>query len=443
MSLIRFIQRHPFFSAFVALLTTAIVAGWLLVTFWETIKVALADQLIFSLLLMAAMFGTVMTAVAYFILLERKISAWMQDRYGPNRVGPLGLLQPLADGVKLLLKEDIIPRHVDRGLFIIAPMIGFVIALLGFAIVPWGGAFRWPWMEAGETIDAQIASVDVGLLYILAIGSMGVYGVVLGGWASNNKYAFYGGMRAAAQMLSYEIPLGMMVLVGILATQALRLETMVAVQAQPLLWLDGFNWMFFYHPVAAIVMFITALAEANRAPFDLAEAEQELIGGFHTEYSGMKWAMFFLGEYAHMFTSSALMVAIFFGGYLVPGWAWLNTSTDWPAMLLRVGVYLAKIVLFISFYMAVRWTLPRFRFDQLMRVAWKGLVPIGILLIALQVLIIYYEWPMWIAPIGNVIVVALALVAAQAGPSRITGRQLSLVRREQAVRRGEAVAGHV
>lgn len=443
MTLIRFVQRHPIFSAFVALVSLTIAGGWLLAAYWEVIQSALADQLMFSLLLMLAMFGTVMTLVAYFILLERKISAWMQDRFGPNRVGPLGLLQPLADGVKLLLKEDIIPRHVDKSLFVLAPMIAFVVALLGFAIVPWGGAFRWPWMPEGATLDAQIASIDVGLLYILAIGSMGVYGIVLGGWASNNKYAFYGAMRAAAQMLSYEIPLGMMVLVGILATQSLRLEDMVAVQAQSLWKIDGGHWMVLYHPLAAIIMFVTVLAEANRAPFDLAECEQELIGGFHTEYSGMKWAMFFLGEYAHMFTSSALMVAIFFGGYLVPGWTWLNTSTDWLAMMLRVGVYLGKIVLFISLYMAVRWTLPRFRFDQLMRLAWKGLVPIGIALVTLQVLIIHFQWPLWYATVGNGAIVLVALCVSQLSPSPITGRQQSLRLREAALRRGEAVAGHV
>ncbi|MFQ5430138.1 MAG: NADH-quinone oxidoreductase subunit NuoH [Phycisphaerae bacterium] len=391
----------------------------------DAIKNVLADQFWFSVILSLVVFGAIMTAVAYAILLERKISAWIQDRYGPNRVGPLGLLQPLADGAKLFLKEDIIPKNVERTLFLVAPWMIFIVALIGYAVVPWGGAFRWPWMDReAPALLCQVASIDIGLLYIVAVASLGVYGVVLGGWASNNKYSFYGGMRAAAQMLSYEIPMAMMILVGILTTGSLRLEAMVSYQAEH-------TWTLVYHPLAALVLFVTALAEANRAPFDLAECEQELIGGFHTEYSAMKWAMFFLGEYAHMITASALMVAMFFGGYLVPGWTWLNTSDAWTAMVLRMGVFGVKIALFICLYMVVRWTLPRFRFDQLMRLAWKALVPIGIALVLLQVWIVYQDLPQWYATVGNVLVLIGAAVLGAAWRRPVTGREQSLIRADR------------
>ena len=414
----------------------------------SVIKDVLADQFWFSVILSLGLFGAIMTAVAYCILLERKISAWIQDRYGPNRVGPLGLLQPLADGVKLLLKEDIIPRHVDRLLFVLAPFMMFVVAMIGYAVIPWGGQFRWGWMPEGEFLHCQVASIDIGLLYIVAVGSLGVYGVVLGGWSSNNKYSFYGGIRAAAQMLSYEIPMALMVLVGVLTARSFRLEEMVVNQIgseadgpmAALFGINGFAWTLLYHPLAAVILFITALAEANRSPFDLAECEQELIGGFHTEYSAMKWAMFFLGEYAHMITASALMVAIFFGGYLVPGWVWLNTDDSVLAMFCRVGVFGVKIALFICAYMAVRWTLPRFRFDQLMRLAWKSLVPIGILLVLLQVCIMYKDLPQWYSLLGNCVILLGVAVFGAAFRGPVTGWQLSLLRKDRVVRQREAVA---
>jgi NADH-quinone oxidoreductase subunit H len=261
--------------------------------------------------------------------------------------------------------------------------------------------------------------VDIGLLYIVAVASLGVYGVVLGGWASNNKYSFYGGMRAAAQMLSYEVPMGMAILAAILTTGCLRLEDMINYQADLV-------WTVVYHPVAALILFTTALAEANRMPFDLAESEQELVGGYHTEYSAMKLALFFLAEYAHMITSSALMVAIFFGGYLVPGWDWLNTSDSFLAMCCRIGVTSFKVFLVICVYMIIRWTLPRFRFDQLMRLAWKGLVPMTMGIVAVQGLILYNGWPQWIALPANVLILLLGAFVGAASGKQITGRQLSL-----------------
>lgn len=421
---LEFVRRHPIFAALSALFVLAIGALVGAAVIWsafsEQIKAILDDQFYFSVILSLVLFGLIMGAVAYSILLERKISAWVQDRYGPNRVGPYGVLQPIADGLKFLLKEDVIPANVDKSLFLVAPWMIFIVGLVGFAVIPWGGTFRWPWMDAdAPPLVAQVASVDIGLLYILAVSSMGVYGVVLGGWSSNNKYSFYGAMRAAAQMLSYEIPLGMAVLVAILSTGMLRLEQMTEYQAQH-------GWLVMYHPIAALILFITALAEANRMPFDLAESEQELIGGYHTEYSAMKLAMFFLAEYAHMITSSALIVCLYFGGAHVPGWHWLNTSESAAAMLARMGVMGAKVFLFICLYMLVRWTLPRFRYDQLMRLAWKSLVPLTMSLVVIQVLIVYFDAWRWWALIGNAALLFVGAVFSVASGRRITGRQHSL-----------------
>jgi NADH-quinone oxidoreductase subunit H len=396
-------------------------------------KALLSDQFWFSIVLMLVLIGAIMTAVAYAILLERKIAAFVQDRVGPNRVGPWGILQPLADGLKFLLKEDIIPRNVERAVFLLAPWLIFIVAMVGFAVIPWGGRFVWPWMDdAAAPLDAQVASVDIGLLYIVAVASLGVYGVVLGGWASNNKYSFYGAMRAAAQMLSYEVPLGMAILTVILTTGYVRLEQIVSFQAQPLFGIGGANWMFLFHPVAALLLFVAALAEANRMPFDLAESEQELVGGYHTEYSAMKLALFFLAEYAHMITSSALMVALFFGGYLVPGWKWLNGDMSVWAMLGRMTVFGAKVFLVICMYMIIRWTIPRLRFDQLMRLAWKSLVPMAMAIVTIQGIVLYFRMSQWWTLVGNVAVLLAGAVIGSMMDRPITGRQLSLQSREQA-----------
>lgn len=363
----------------------------------------------FSLLVMGALIGVIMTAVAYCILLERKVAAWVQDRVGPNRAGPMGLLQPLADGVKFLLKEDIISRNVDKPLFVLAPAMTFVVSLLGFAVIPWAGAVTL----AGNVLNVQVASLDIGLLYILAVGSLSVYGVVLGGWASNNKYSFYGAMRATAQMLSYEIPMGLAILVIVLTSGELRLERILAGQFAA-------TWNILLHPVAFVLLLITAFAEANRTPFDLAEAEQELVGGYQTEYSAMKMGLFYLGEYAHMITSSAFMTVLFFGGWeLFPfshrldwGWInWFNEAATFPAMLARFGVMAGKIFCFIFFFMWVRWSIPRFRFDQLMRLAWRGMVPMGLGLVALSGVLVYFGKPVSVwATVGNAVVIGLTLI---------------------------------
>jgi NADH-quinone oxidoreductase subunit H len=385
-------------------------------------KGLLADPFWFPVLVLAIMLNLILSSTAICILAERKIAGFTQDRFGPNRVGFWGLLQPLADGLKFLLKEDIIPTLVDKPLFLLAPAISLVISLIGFAVIPWAGEVRWPW--APDTlVTTQVASLDIGVLYVLAVASLGVYGVVLAGYASNNKYAFYGGMRAAAQMISYELPLGLGLLCLLLTSGSLRLEEVVRQQAQ-----SGV-WYVFLHPLPFLLILVSSFAEGNRAPFDLAEAEQELVGGFHTEYSSMKFAMFFLAEYAHMITGSAVLIALFCGGWApLPFSSWLADSTAWWALLIKLGAYLAKIAVFIGLFMLVRWTIPRFRFDQLMRIAWQSLVPVGIALVAgtatLTVLGLQRSW--W-ACLGLNLVALFGMLWAAARTRRpVTGRQEDL-----------------
>lgn len=385
----------------------------------------------FGLLLAAVMFGVIMTVVGYCIYAERKISAWAQDRSGPNRVGPLGLLQPLADGLKFLLKEDYTPNYVDKTLFIAAPGALFVASMMGYLIIPWGGNLdvsTLPWIgryfAPGTLIKAQVASLNLGVLYVLGVTSLAVYGVVLGGWASNNKYAFYGAMRSCAQMVSYEIPLGLCVLVIVLTTGSFALEDIVAGQAG-----SFWHWHIFKHPLVCLVLFITALAEANRLPFDLAEAEQELVGGYHTEYGALKFGLFFLAEYASMITMSAVIICLFFGGWhlpLIPGAS--LAATGFGAMCLKIAIIWAKIFLLLGVYMWIRWTLPRFRFDQLMGLAWKGLIPITLAWFLLTVLLLYFRlhntiiWPL----LGNMVVMAVSVAVVGMSHEPITGRQPNL-----------------
>ncbi len=334
-------------------LVLAVLVAAVLVAAFPLYKPLLESQSSFSVIVLAVMLFLILNATALCILAERKVAAFTQDRRGPNRVGFWGLLQPVADGLKFLLKEDIIPFHVDKVLFLLAPSLSLIVALVGFAIIPWAGNVRWPWLPAPsaadgttDTVSTQVASLNVGFLYLLAVGSLGVYGFVLAGWASNNKYSFYGGIRAAAQMISYELPLGLGLLCVLLATGSLRLEEVVDQQARTGVW------NILLQPIAFLLVLVSSFAETNRVPFDLAEAEQELVGGYHTEYSAMKWAMFFLAEYAHMITGSALMIALFFGGWHfwgLPG----PDNVAWWAMLLRLAVYLLKIAVFIGFFMLI------------------------------------------------------------------------------------------
>lgn len=381
----------------------------------------LSDPFWFPLIVMAVLFGLIMSSTAVCILAERKIAGFTQDRYGPNRVGFWGLLQPLADGLKFFFKEDITPREVDKPLFLLAPGLALLIALIGFAIIPWAGEVHFPWMPEGQTVRTQVASLDVGLLYLLGVGALGVYGVVLAGYASNNKYSFFGGMRATAQMISYEVPLGLALLCVLLVSGTLRPEVIVEQQAS-----TGY-WYVLLHPLAFLLLLVSSFAETNRTPFDLAEAEQELVGGFHTEYSSMKFALFFLGEYAHMITGSALMVALFFGGWHFWGLPGAD-NTAWWAMLIRLAVYLAKVALFIALFMIIRWTIPRFRFDQLIRLAWQSLVPIGIALVAGTAVLVALDLHRNVAvSLGlNALVLLIVLWRAARARTPVTGRQSDL-----------------
>ncbi|MFQ5590845.1 MAG: NADH-quinone oxidoreductase subunit NuoH [Phycisphaerae bacterium] len=376
-------------------------------------------SIILSLIIVVVLLGV----SAYCIYFERKVAAFIQDRQGPNRVGPGGIFQLIADGIKMAFKEDIIPGHVDKVLFVAAPGVAMLVAFIGFAAIPWGGQ----WQLGGNLIDVQVAKPDIGLLYILGVASMSVYGVVVGGWSSNNKYSLYGAVRATAQMLSYEIPLGLCILVVVLAMGTLRLEEITLQQTG--YWF-GFipRWNVFLYPVPFFILFVTALAESNRAPFDLAEAEQELVGGFHTEYNALKFGMFFLGEYAHMITTSALIAVLFLGGWHLPWLPWTQpAATGLFAVVIKVAVLCTKVACFIFAMMWIRWTLPRFRFDQLMRLAWKGLIPmaLGLFLLSATLLYLGLQHSIW-ALVGNIAVVAVALVVAGWSTTEVSGRTVNL-----------------
>ncbi|QNN25413.1 NADH-quinone oxidoreductase subunit NuoH [Planctomycetales bacterium ZRK34] len=346
---------------------------------------------------------------AYGIYVERKIASWAQDRIGPNRVGPIGLLQPIADGLKFFMKEDYNPGNVDRNLFLLAPVLAVIPAMLAWATIPWGGTWLSPWGE----LSLGVADINVGVIYILAIGSLSVYGITIGAWAANNKYTFFGGIRATAQMLSYEIPMGLCVLCVLLLAGSSR--PMTIVQDQIGYWWGVIPaWNIFQQPIAAVLFFICILAESNRAPFDLAEAEQELIGGFHTEYSSMKFAMFFLGEYMHMATASAFLTLLFLGGWHLPFVDYLIWGGAEPAkvnllgVLLNLGVFIAKVFTLVGLMMWVRWTVPRFRFDQLMRLAWRGLIPITLGLLLITGVMVYLDLTgyLWL---GNAALLAIVM----------------------------------
>jgi NADH-quinone oxidoreductase subunit H len=410
--------RNPVVFIGGATVLTVLLAAALVAAF-PLYRDLLSDPFWFPIIVMAVILFLILNSTAVCILAERKIASFTQDRRGPNRVGFWGLLQPIADGMKFFFKEDIIPRYVDKPLFLLAPCVSLIVSLIGFAIIPWAGDVRWPWAP-DVTVSTQVARLNVGILYILAVGALGVYGVVLAGYASNNKYSFYGGIRAAAQMISYELPLGLGLVCLLLTTGSLRLEEIVAQQAQ------GGVWYVFMHPLPFLLILVSSFAEMNRAPFDLAEAEQELVGGFHTEYSSMKFAMFFLAEYAHIITGSAVMVALFFGGWApLPFTGWLADSTAWWAMLIKLGAYLAKVALFIGVFMLVRWTIPRFRFDQLMRLAWQSLVPVGVGLVAALALLaaLGLQRNLWACLLVNLLTLAVMLWSAARTRRPVTGRQ--------------------
>jgi NADH-quinone oxidoreductase subunit H len=310
--------------------------------------------------------GTMLT-VLIMIYAERRVSAFIQGRLGPNRVGPQGIFQPLADGIKFLMKEDIIPAGVDKPIFILAPAILLIPALMTFAVIPFGSDITL----FGRQIPLQVADVNVGILYILALTSIGVYGIVLAGWSSNSKYSLLGGLRSSAQLISYELAMGLAVVSIILLSGSLKLNDIVGDQQGHFL-----SWNVFKQPLAFLIFLVAVYAETNRLPFDLSEAEQELVGGYHTEYSSMKFAMFFMAEYANMITAAALTVTLFFGGWDVP---FVNEAAlgMWGAML-SVTSFILKMGFFLFLFIWVRWTFPRFRYDQLMKLGWKVMLPLAL-----------------------------------------------------------------
>ena len=389
-------------------------------------------QFITSVILIVVIIHVLLLGVAYLILLERKMASWIQDRIGPNRVGPVGLLQPIADGIKFLLKEEFTPPFVDRTLFRLAPLLVIVPALLGWAVIPWGGYFQsdgfsfpsWLPFAGGIatgafTVNITAVPISIGLIYILAIGSLAVYGVVIGGYASNNKYSFLGGLRATAQMLSYEIPMGLCVLMIILMHGSANASDLVHLQANGV-------WDIFYQPLVAIIFFTTILAETNRAPFDLAECEQELVGGYHTEYSSMKFALFFLGEYLHMVTGAAFFVVLFLGGWDLPGLREpVAGGLGW--VILKTAVFLLKVAALLALMIWIRWTLPRLRFDQLMKMAWRGLIPITLVLLIVEAALVFAGTNLWWMLIANAaVLVGAALVSPLLPPGPPVNRRVPL-----------------
>ncbi|MGX9986950.1 NADH-quinone oxidoreductase subunit NuoH [Soonwooa purpurea] len=338
------------------------------------------ELLTFKLILVLALFLLALTVAAYSTWAERKVAAIMQDRIGPNRAGPFGLLQPLADGGKFFFKEDFTPANAEKFLFIIGPALVMFISLITGAVIPWGKSLN----IGGQSFDLQVANIDVGVLYLIGMVSIGVYGIMIGGWASNNKYSLISAVRASSQMISYELAMGLSLLAIIMMAGSLDLKVITESQTHGKIWgiipeVSGLNWNIFYQPVAFIIFLIAALAETNRHPFDLPECESELVTGYSTEYSSMKLGLFMFGEYVNMFISNALITVLFFGGFNYPGIDWVtNNWGENVAGILSIVAFLSKTIFGIILFMWIRWTLPRFRYDQLMHLGWKTLIPLAL-----------------------------------------------------------------
>jgi NADH-quinone oxidoreductase subunit H len=386
-------------------------------------------NLFYTLILIAAAFAGIMGSVGYLTFAERKISAWMQDRVGPNRVGPWGLLQPLADGIKMFFKEDIIPKHVDKLFYFLAPGIGVATALLAFSIVPFGASTPPP---APVSVDAEVPlemaiatqkaqsqayqehftfaiapGLDIGILFTFAIGSLVVYGIILGGWSGNSKYSLLGALRSSAQIISYEIPLGMSVLGVLLFAGSLNLETIMAYQISN-------GWFIFYQPLAFLLFMVSVYAECNRLPFDLPEAEQELVGGFHTEYGSMKLGLLLMVDYIHMITTSFFMAILFFGGWHFPG---LTEIDGIAGIAIKIAVLGFKVFLFLMLYMLVRWTIPRFKFDQLMGLAWQVMIPLAMVNLLCVMVVREYKITPWLLTVTSLVTfVGAAMISTRDKP---------------------------
>jgi NADH-quinone oxidoreductase subunit H len=337
----------------------------------------MTEVLTFKLILVFVVFGITLLVAMYSTYLERKVAAFIQDRVGPDRAGPFGILQPLADGVKMFMKEEIIPNVSNKTLFIIGPCIAMMTAIMAGVVIPWGNILT----VGGKEYVLQIADPNIGILYVFAVVSIGVYGIMIGGWASNNKFSLLGGIRASAQMISYELAMGLSIIALVMITETLSLREISLMQGGGI-GSDWHMWNVVYQPVGFLIFIICAFAECNRMPFDLPETETELIGGYHTEYSSMKLGFYLFAEYINMFTSSAVMSTLFFGGFNFPFQNDLGLSAN-VITIIGTAFFFAKITFFIFFFMWIRWTLPRFRYDQLMNLGWKILIPLAIANVAI------------------------------------------------------------
>jgi NADH-quinone oxidoreductase subunit H len=346
----------------------------------------MTEYLIYKLILVSAIFGITLLVAMYSTYFERKVAAFIQDRVGPDRAGPFGILQPLADGIKFFMKEEIIPNVSNKFLFVLGPCVAMITALMAGVVIPWGGSLE----INGVQYSLQIADINIGVLYVFAVVSIGVYGIMIGGWASNNKFSLLGAIRASAQMISYELAMGLSIIALIMVTATLSMQEIAAMQGGGV-GSDWNMWNIVYQPVGFIIFIICAFAECNRMPFDLPETETELVGGYHTEYSSMKLGFYLFAEYINMFISSAVMATLYFGGYNFPFMNDLGLDQNVVTIIGTIGLFL-KIFFFIFFFMWIRWTLPRFRYDQLMNLGWKGLIPLAIVnLLVTAVVMIFLD----------------------------------------------------
>jgi NADH-quinone oxidoreductase subunit H len=415
-----------------------------------------AQPLTVPIIVMLVTMGTLLGGTLYLVHAERKISAYMQDRIGPNRLGWGGVFQPMADGAKIFLKEDITPAHVDKLFFRLAPGIASGTALLALAVVPLGPTTPPPGpvavqvapgspgraeaeRAAAEELQRQedayhntpqimiAPDIDIGLLFTFAVGSLAVYGIILGGWSSNNKYSLIGALRSSAQIISYEIPMGTAILAVLLYTGSLNLEKAIDSQAGP----TGIGWHIIFQPLTFLMFMTAVFAECNRLPFDLPEAEQELVGGYHTEYSSLKFVMFYLGEYIHMVTVSFLMTVLFFGGWHLPWVSDLGGEGTVLNYIVRFMIMGGKVSFFILFFMLIRWTLPRFRYDQLMGLAWRTLIPLSLINLVLVMIVRELNLSHWLLlPIQVALLIgAAAATLRRSKPPAVvrTGKHPSLI----------------
>ena len=331
-----------------------------------------------SILILAVVTVSLVIAM-YATWAERKVAAVMQDRLGPNRAGPFGLFQPLADGLKLFMKEEIIPSASSKFLFITGPALAMVTALMTSAVIPWGPSVHL----FGRDINLQIADINIGMLYVFGVVSLGVYGIMIGGWASNNKFSLLAAIRGASQMISYELAMGLALIALLMLTGSLRLSVIVSQQSEGM-----FNWNVMYQPLGFLIFFICALAECNRTPFDLPEAENELNFGYHQEYSSMKLGFYLFAEYINMFVSGVVMATLFFGGFDIPFVNEASWGHHWWVGLVGFAVLMTKAIFFVLVFMWIRWTIPRFRYDQLMNLGWKSLIPLSLLNMVITAVVI-------------------------------------------------------